>query len=135
MHAGVYTLLSFSASTLRIETVSHVWYGSGDYITLFVCSTLSATQQERIKTVTHIGYVSCMHAGVYITLFSLFLPSAGEDRNSLSCRIWIRRLHYTLFLCLIPPFLPPRRVTHMISTLVMGFYLLPCFYPLPCTTQ
>ena len=70
---------------------------------------------------SHSYRVCVMHAGVYITLFSLFLPSAGEDRNSLSCRIWIRRLHYTLFLCLIPPFLPPRRVTHMISTLVISY--------------
>ena len=42
---------------------------------------------------------------------------------------------YSLSLPHIPPFLPPRRVTHMISTLVMGFYLLPCFYPLPPPSQ
>ena len=43
----------------------------------------------------------CIHVTRRIRLhysFSLPLPLAGKDRNSLSCRIWVRRLHYSLFL-------------------------------------
>ena len=73
---------------------------SGVYITLFVCSTLSATQQERIKTVTHIR-------SLYITLFVCSTLSAthaaGENKNSHSYRVWVMQESTLLsFLCLYP---------------------------------